>query len=273
MSLVEALYTSNPHENYWITRFKLRTRATCPCETFVCMCVCVCASLSVVNHGQTLGCHWRTSSDSWSNEMPISRSDELPWSTPHHHHNHRTHGPGHELFPLREALKRPSNHLPTFSGASQFAHAPAGVHHIKAEYVQRAFTGLRDLPTHIPKRIALPRLPLTSYSFFWPLRAPRAPTSPRSIGFCVIWDCISSSSSNSHFYFCFFEMSATMRLDLDISIVPIRICHVLKGHHVQWKPIQSTQIKAPCRIYLEQITPRKQIVGANNSSKTNFWSK
>ena len=28
-------------------------------------------------------------------------------------------------------------------------------------------------------------------------RITRAPTSPRSIGFCAIWDCISSSSSSS----------------------------------------------------------------------------
>jgi hypothetical protein len=42
----------------------------------------------------------------------------------------------------------------------------------------------------------LPALP-SSLRIEHGLRNARAPTSPRSIGFCVIWDCISSSSSSS----------------------------------------------------------------------------
>ena len=48
------------------------------------------------------------------------------------------------------------------------------------------------LPTHWSKR-----LDFTSYLRFWLARNARAYTSARSIGFCAIWVCISSSSSSS----------------------------------------------------------------------------
>ena len=67
---------------------------------------------------------------------------------------------------------------------TKLRHFLAFILYIKAEYVQRAFTGLRDFPTHIPKRIALPRLPLTSYSFFFYLYARHAlPLHPAALAF------------------------------------------------------------------------------------------
>ncbi len=58
--------------------------------------------------------------------------------------------------------------------------------------------------THTTKRLALPRLPTPPYFRAWPLCTTHAhllqdtaPTSTRSIGFCVIWVCISSSSSSN----------------------------------------------------------------------------
>ena len=49
--------------------------------------------------------------------------------------------------------------------------------------------------TQDPSALRLPRLAVHPLTLRFYTRNARAPTSPRSIGFCVIWDCISSSSS------------------------------------------------------------------------------
>ena len=48
-----------------------------------------------------------------------------------------------------------------------------------------------------PSALHLPRLPEPPTHDLTYTRNARASTSPRSIGFCVIWDCISSSSSSN----------------------------------------------------------------------------
>jgi len=48
--------------------------------------------------------------------------------------------------------------------------------------------------THPPKRLAHPRSPRSPLSTLTSRATHAHPTSPRSTGFCVIWDCISSSS-------------------------------------------------------------------------------
>ena len=50
--------------------------------------------------------------------------------------------------------------------------------------------------TQDPSAVRLPRLAVHPLTLRLYTRNARAPTSPRSIGFCVIWDCISSSSSS-----------------------------------------------------------------------------
>ena len=46
-----------------------------------------------------------------------------------------------------------------------------------------------------PKRLAHPRSPVPPLSTLTSRAAHAHPTSPRSTGFCAIWDCISSRSS------------------------------------------------------------------------------
>jgi len=48
--------------------------------------------------------------------------------------------------------------------------------------------------THPPKRLAHPRSPIPHLSTLTSRATHAHPTSPRSTGFCAIWDCISSSS-------------------------------------------------------------------------------
>ena len=48
--------------------------------------------------------------------------------------------------------------------------------------------------THPPKRLAHPRSPIPPLSTLTSRATHAHPTSPRSTGFCAIWDCISSSS-------------------------------------------------------------------------------
>ena len=48
--------------------------------------------------------------------------------------------------------------------------------------------------THLPKRLAHPRSPIPPLSTLTSRATHAHPTSPRSTGFCAIWDCISSSS-------------------------------------------------------------------------------
>ena len=48
--------------------------------------------------------------------------------------------------------------------------------------------------THPPKRLAHPRSPIPPLSALTSRATHAHPTSPRSTGFCAIWDCISSSS-------------------------------------------------------------------------------
>ena len=52
-------------------------------------------------------------------------------------------------------------------------------------------------PTHPHKRLAHPRSPIALLSTLTSRATHAHPTSPRSTGFCAIWDCISSSSSSS----------------------------------------------------------------------------
>ena len=49
---------------------------------------------------------------------------------------------------------------------------------------------------HPPKRLAHPRSPIPPLSTLTSRATHAHPTSPRSTGFCAIWDCISSSSSS-----------------------------------------------------------------------------
>ena len=51
--------------------------------------------------------------------------------------------------------------------------------------------------THPPKRLAHPRSPIPPLSTLTSRATHAYPTSPRSTGFCAIWDCISSSSRYS----------------------------------------------------------------------------
>ena len=51
--------------------------------------------------------------------------------------------------------------------------------------------------THPPKRLAHPHSPIPPLSTLTSRATHAHPTSPRSTGFCAIWDCISSSSSSS----------------------------------------------------------------------------
>jgi len=51
--------------------------------------------------------------------------------------------------------------------------------------------------THPPKRLAHPRSPIPPLLTLTSRATHAHPTSPRSTGFCAIWDCISSSSSPS----------------------------------------------------------------------------
>ena len=67
----------------------------------------------------------------------------------------------------------------------------------KADHPEPAINGHRDLPRQHPSALHLPRLPEPPTHDLTYTRNARASTSPRSIGFCVIWDCISSSSSSS----------------------------------------------------------------------------
>ena len=48
--------------------------------------------------------------------------------------------------------------------------------------------------THPPKRLAHPRSPIAPLSTLTSRATHAHPTSPRSTGFCAIWDCICSSS-------------------------------------------------------------------------------
>ena len=66
----------------------------------------------------------------------------------------------------------------------------------KADHPEPAINGHRDLPRQHPSALHLPRLPEPPTHDLTYTRNARASTSPRSIGFCVIWDCISSSSSS-----------------------------------------------------------------------------
>jgi len=50
--------------------------------------------------------------------------------------------------------------------------------------------------THPPKRLAHPRSPMPPLSALTSRATHAHPTSPRSTGFCAIWNCISSSSSS-----------------------------------------------------------------------------
>ena len=50
--------------------------------------------------------------------------------------------------------------------------------------------------THPPKRLAHQRSPIPPLSTLTSRATHAHPTSPRSTGFCAIWDCISSSSSS-----------------------------------------------------------------------------
>ena len=67
----------------------------------------------------------------------------------------------------------------------------------KAGHPEPAINGHRDLPRQHQSALHLPRLPEPPTHDLIYTRNARASTSPRSIGFCVIWDCISSSSSLS----------------------------------------------------------------------------
>ena len=86
-------------------------------------------------------------------------------------------------------------HIPESRGA--IAQPPrGGATKKKADpTTQHALIGFKH--PHLPQPSALHNrtcpCPLTSDR----TRNARAPTSPRSIGFCAIWDCISSSSSSS----------------------------------------------------------------------------
>ena len=51
--------------------------------------------------------------------------------------------------------------------------------------------------THPPKRLAHPRSPMPPLSTLTSRATHANPTSPRSTGFCAIWDCCISSSSSS----------------------------------------------------------------------------
>ena len=52
------------------------------------------------------------------------------------------------------------------------------------------------LSTHPPERLAHPRSPIPPLSTLTSRATHAHPTSPRSTGFCAIWDCISSRSSS-----------------------------------------------------------------------------
>ena len=52
--------------------------------------------------------------------------------------------------------------------------------------------------THPPKRLVHPRSPIPPLSTLTSRATHAHPTSPRSTGFCAIWDCISSSSRLAH---------------------------------------------------------------------------
>ena len=85
-------------------------------------------------------------------------------------------------------------HTPESCGAF---HNPHGEHHTKKAFLHKhALTGFT---THAYsfKRLALLRLLQHLPFFAWPnVRYTCTPTSPRSTGFCTIWDSISSSSSS-----------------------------------------------------------------------------
>ena len=66
----------------------------------------------------------------------------------------------------------------------------------KADHPEPAIDGHGNLLRQHPSALHLPRLPETPTHDLTYTRSARASTSPRSIGFCVIWDCISSSSSS-----------------------------------------------------------------------------
>ena len=51
--------------------------------------------------------------------------------------------------------------------------------------------------THPPKRLAHPRSPIPPLSTLTSRATHAHPTSPRGTGFCVIWDCTTSSSSST----------------------------------------------------------------------------
>ena len=51
--------------------------------------------------------------------------------------------------------------------------------------------------THPPKRLAHPRSPIPLLSTLTSRATHAHPTSPRSTGFCAMWDCISSRSSST----------------------------------------------------------------------------
>ena len=90
-------------------------------------------------------------------------------------------------------------HIPESRGA--IAQPPrGGATKKKADpTTQHALIGFKH--PHLPQPSALHNrtcpCPLTSDR----TRNARAPTSPRSIGFCVIWDCISSSSSSKDYQY------------------------------------------------------------------------
>ena len=70
----------------------------------------------------------------------------------------------------------------------------------KADHPEPAINSHRDLPRQHPSALHLPRLPEPPTRDLTYTRNARASTLPRSIGFCVIWDCTSSSSSELAFY-------------------------------------------------------------------------
>ena len=67
----------------------------------------------------------------------------------------------------------------------------------KDDHPEPAINGHRDLPRQHPSALHLPCLPEPPTRDLTYTRNARASTSPRSTGFCVIWDCISSSSSST----------------------------------------------------------------------------
>ena len=66
----------------------------------------------------------------------------------------------------------------------------------EADHPEPAINGQRDLLRQHPSALHLPRLPEPPNHDLTYTRSARASNSPYSTGFCVKWDCVSSSSRN-----------------------------------------------------------------------------